>query len=1224
VFSNTTAAPHASDPVAIKSALVEHLLRPVRFSDEIRAMHDAGARIFVETGPGKVLTGLVTQTLAGREFTAIAMDQPGRHGVVQMAHALAQLASLGVRIHLQKLFEGRAGTPIVLSQLAKAAPVASPSSQTTWTITAGRAVPPRAQQAAAERPAARRDAPVRTMPAAVAPIERAAPAAVSVAPAASSGAGATVAHAAPVDASAAAALSHHHKLMARFLETHQNIMLEYLGAAAVDRAPAGLLASDEVRAPAVLHETVAVAAVPVAPVTPVEAASPASPMIAASPAGPVAPVSEDEMIRQIVALVCERTGYPPDMLGLDLDLEADLGVDSIKRVEIVSAMQNLGLLAGRDNMEVLAKLKTIRAIAKWIVSSPQDGGVAPPARATEETGAPSAELAPLTRMTVSVVDAPASTTDATADVPGAVLITDAGGPLARLISDRLATRGIAAEIVSVGSDPAASGPHLEISSLASAASIVDTVRHTRGPVAALVHAAPIEEPPADGDTAFFERVRREVYPLLLLARAAESDLRKVRGSVTAATALGGAFAFDRADADRWPGSGAVSGFVKTLAREWPEVACKTIDFERAASPDRIADAIVSELVTRDGLTEVGYQGARRVSLEARPAPLGQTPRLTIDRRSVILVTGGARGITAEVARELAERFQPTLVLAGRSPLPDAEETPEVACCADSRELKAMLIGRHRGERPIVPVQIEAECRRILHAREVRATLAALKQTGATVEYHAVDVADAGRFEALLDDVTARHGRIDGVVHGAGIIEDKLVADKTVDSFDRVLRPKVAGALTLLSKLRPDALKFLVFFSSVSARFGNRGQCDYAAANEVLNKLAATRTCGQARIVSVNWGPWESSGGMVSADLAQRFAEAGVRLISRPHGRKAFVDELLYGDRGDVEVIWGDRLPDAAEQADADGPRERSTAAYPLVSAAADGSRHDDRGRLQLAVHTSPALDAYLNDHMLDGVPVMPMVVAMELMGEAAAVYRGGACTSISDLRVLNGITYPGFAARTLRIEAGDAPDRAGDVAVSVASDGERSTPHYRAVVTCRPRLETPPRLDPLQLVEARPLALSIDEAYQRWLFHGPRFAGIASVEGVGDNGIVGRVRASSPAEMLGRHAPGSWFVDPLVIDSGLQLVILWARMCFDETPLPSRLRSFHRYVDVLPADLVCEALVERLPRTATLVSDIRFFDAGHRLLLRLIGMEATCSAALNRLSDAKVQGAGVS
>src|SRR5262249_41466669 len=161
-------------------------------------------------------------------------------------------------------------------------------------------------------------------------------------------------------------------------------------------------------------------------------------------------------------------------------------------------------------------------------------------------------------------------------------------------------------------------------------------------------------------------------------------------------------------------------------------------------------------------------------------------------------------------------------------------------------------------------------------REIRANIAAMRAAGARVEYYAVDVADRARFGRLLDSLYSRHGHIDGVVHGAGVIEDKLVGDKTPASFERVVRPKVAGALPLIETLQPETLKFLVFFSSVSARYGNRGQCDYAAANEILNKLALwLNSRWPSRVVSINWGPWQSPRGMVGAQLAERFAQSGV-------------------------------------------------------------------------------------------------------------------------------------------------------------------------------------------------------------------------------------------------------------------------------------------------------------------------------------------------------------
>ena len=106
-----------------------------------------------------------------------------------------------------------------------------------------------------------------------------------------------------------------------------------------------------------------------------------------------------------------------------------------------------------------------------------------------------------------------------------------------------------------------------------------------------------------------------------------------------------------------------------------------------------------------------------------------------------------------------------------------------------------------------------------------------------MEYLTCDVRDPGVFGALIDRVYETHGRIDGVIHGAGVIEDRLVRDKELESLRRVLATKAGSARTLARRLRPDDLRFVVFFGSVSGRFGNRGQADYAAASEVLNKLA---------------------------------------------------------------------------------------------------------------------------------------------------------------------------------------------------------------------------------------------------------------------------------------------------------------------------------------------------------------------------------------------------
>jgi NAD(P)-dependent dehydrogenase (short-subunit alcohol dehydrogenase family) len=1018
----------------------------------------------------------------------------------------------------------------------------------------------------------------------------------------------------PPSESAAAALEHHHRLMSKFLDTHRAVLLACVGAVPAESVPAidigqrMAVASAEADEPDDLDG-------------PDDLSATTAPDAEAEPSStPFGPVTMDAAVRRLVGLVSERTGYPPDMLGLDLDLEADLGVDSIKRVEILSALQNGGTLGGGDvEVDGLSKLKTLRAIAEWIVSVSAAAAADRRAAGTiadepvshaplmASPDLPAEPDPPISRMRLSVVDAGEPSVAAPAATSGVVLLTDDGRGIAEMMRERLAEQGIAGIVLPTGSRE-------------DIAHAVDAVRREHDGVAAVVHLAPLAGDLPRDPREFFARLDRELIALFTLARGFESDLRSRSGTVLAATALGGAFGVDTADGG-WPGSAAVSGFIKSLAREWPEVCCKTVDFEAASDGDRIVAALTSELGWRDGLIEVGYRAGRRRTLVAVPAPLeAHEPALALDDRSIVLITGGARGITAEIARELAERFRPTLVLAGRSPLPDAPEPAELSTCTDERQLRAALVDRCRrlGDTPVF-ADIEAACTRILHAREIAASIAAMRAAGAAVEYHAVDVADAGAFDALIGDVYARHHRIDGVIHGAGVIEDKLIAEKTLESFERVLRPKIAGALTLARSLRPESLGFLAFFSSVSARYGNRGQSDYAAANEILNRLAASLN-GQwpARVVSIDWGPWQTSSGMVSAELAGRFAEAGVSLITRASGRRAFVDELLFGDSRDAEVIWG-------------GPAKN--AGMPCVSAASFRAatlpllrsrvslRRPTGGICEAVVQTDPEIDEYLNDHVLDGVPVLPAAIAMELMAETAACHAEGlVVTGVSDLRVLQGITYPRFEGRTLTVAvaarpAGEAADSGVRAAASITSAGDRRILHYQADVTLQRAFEAAPPVEPLRLKGARPLPVTIEEAYRQWLFHGPRFEGIASVIALGDNGIAGRLRSSSPARLLDGESAGDWLIDPLIVDGALQLLILWARAQIDETPLPSRMRRYHRYTDVFPSDVLCEATIARPSSGSTLTCQLRLFDEDRRLLGWIEDMDVTCSRALNRLSE---------
>jgi acyl transferase domain-containing protein/NAD(P)-dependent dehydrogenase (short-subunit alcohol dehydrogenase family) len=992
VFSNASAAPYPDDPPAIAALLAEHLVSPVRFADEVDAMYGAGTRIFVEIGPRNVLTSLTKQTLGNRAHLAVALDAAGHSGLVQLLHTIGQLAAHGVPLQLEQLYEGRVVRQLNLAALARETG-GQPLPPTAWLVNGSRARPlhdttrsvasqdaPKQEkatgnktQASANIPAISVVSPTPTVPTtdgaappSASEAERRPRAAVSqrqtpIAPVCADSPGG-VPDSPEAHHEVGGIMLQFQRLMNRFLETQQQVMLSYLsGASNTAFQPTDLLSAatvpdlspGPVSPPQLVSSGVSSSDFsqqrPPAPLvaSPIETPSPATSTILQAP---LSGLTQPHMTQGFVQIVSERTGYPPEMLDLDLDIEADLGIDSIKRVEILGAFQRAHLPAEdqmpQGAMEQLTRIKTLRGIIDFLGSlmqSPQVGspsgepilvpaGASRPQDAVQLSQKP--DSPPLTSQTVSAFgDGDASAvprfvvTTVAAPPPGplrhrqlagAFVITDDEGGVAPALAEALRRYGARVACVRMADRNGAADQDTYTAKLtepAAVAALLETICRQHGSILGLMHLLPLKtgtQFAALDLTGWQERNRLEVKSLFCLAQAAGPYLQQAAetggGWLIAATSMGGTFASAVPPGTPFlPSQGAVAGLIKTLVLEWPGVRSKVIDFEANCSPVALAEQLLAEIMGQDDEIEVGYQGSRRLLLRPKSAPLRRRSpvRLAIDPSWVVLITGGARGITAEVACELAARYQPTLLLVGRSALPVAEESPQTAGLTSPRELKAVLIDAMRQEgKPVTPAQVEAAYLRLLQDREIRSNLATMQQAGATVHYYQVDVRNAPAFEALIDDVYRQYGRLDGVIHGAGVIEDRLLADKVPDSFDRVFNTKVTSAFVLSRKLRPDTLKFLVFFSSVAGRCGNRGQSDYAAANEVMNKLAIVlNQQWPGRVVSMNWGPWAKTG-MVSAEAERQFAARGIQLIEPQAGRRALDSELRYGQKGEVEVILG--------------------------------------------------------------------------------------------------------------------------------------------------------------------------------------------------------------------------------------------------------------------------------------------------------------------------------
>ncbi len=261
-----------------------------------------------------------------------------------------------------------------------------------------------------------------------------------------------------------------------------------------------------------------------------------------------------------------------------------------------------------------------------------------------------------------------------------------------------------------------------------------------------VHLAPFgAEPIAPDSDESAWRAAVEANELLPHQFVRRVSSLQAKGRVLLVSGLGGAFGRgDSASAEVFVAGGGPA-LAKTLREEWPEVIAKAIDLPRDRAVRELAGLIFAELAFAGGRIEAGYPNAQRTIFrtEAAEIDLKSAPRDALPNGAVILATGGARGITAEVLYPLA-RPGVTLVLAGRSPLP-APEKPALAELKTEAALRAHLIaqGLAAGQSRR-PREIEQQVQAIQRNREIAANIAELRATGANVVYRIADVRDSRR------------------------------------------------------------------------------------------------------------------------------------------------------------------------------------------------------------------------------------------------------------------------------------------------------------------------------------------------------------------------------------------------------------------------------------------------------------------------------------------------
>jgi acyl transferase domain-containing protein/acyl carrier protein/NAD(P)-dependent dehydrogenase (short-subunit alcohol dehydrogenase family) len=720
------------------------------------------------------------------------------------------------------------------------------------------------------------------------------------------------------------------------------------------------------------------------------------------PVTAVNPAITDESIKAtVLEIVAEKTGYPKEMLDLDLDLEADLGVDTVKQAEMFAAVRAAYNIPRDENLK-LRDFPTLASVIKFACdrAGVRAAGAQPTPEPVKKPVVASSPASARPRPALAGFDAlnsiprrvpvPVLRPDLELCKPTGVklesgrrvvIMPDQGG-VADALAQRLKARGVEVLRIENTWDADALGSRLKTWM---AAGPIDGVYwlpalDNEGPVAGL---QPVT---------WHQGLQVRIKSLYTAMRALYGQIDKPGTFLVSGTRLGGQHGYDDAGAVA-PLGGAVAGFTKTYKRERMDALVKVVDFEAKRSAAEIAEILIEETQRDPGAVEIGYKTGLRwtVGLEEKPAADGR-PGMTLDEHTVFVITGAAGSIVSAITADLAAASGGTFYLLDLVPEPDPNHPDLKRFVSDKDGLKRDLFARiqARGERA-TPALVEKELAGLERAQAAQSAIDAVRAAGGTPYYFSVNLTDAGSVARIIQTVRERSGRIDVLLHAAGIERSHFLPDKDPREFDLVFDVKSTGWFNLLHAIGDMPLGATVGFSSIAGRFGNGGQADYSSANDLLCKITSSfrSTRPGTRGIVIDWTAWGGIGMATRGSIPKMMELAGIDMLPPEAGVPAIRCELTAGGtRG--EIVLGKRLGALLKEWDDNGglaasatyasDEKRLSVPGPMIGKIASAGVYSG-----LAVETTldPKVQPFLYDHQIEGTAVLPGVMGVEAFAEAA-------------------------------------------------------------------------------------------------------------------------------------------------------------------------------------------------------------------------------------------------
>ncbi|MCP4605616.1 MAG: acyltransferase domain-containing protein [Proteobacteria bacterium] len=678
---------------------------------------------------------------------------------------------------------------------------------------------------------------------------------------------------------------------------------------------------------------------------------------AVSPDGsPDASSGTDIWVERVRQKLVNVTGYPPEMLEQHLDLEADLGVDSVQRAEIWLA------LTTEYNLDTEARPKGIRTIAQLAESLAGLGGGEAGSVPQEVEAVQSDSDEDICQLFISGSQPLSDSSFEPFSCANVLCIIGEKDKWENSIKTIFSERGINVSVLRLGT-LLKMAPD-EVSSHINSCDTLLYLAH-RDVTGVGISLSDLRQILTQEVSQLFKAFR-------LLASALGQHPVRVIVPVTQDGAFGVEFTENAGFLGAFP-----AGFVRSVARELPDCRFQLIDTGKLTW----LEAIEQHIDVLSSFLEIGMTSRGRVT----PTLCQLTPtverKLSIGTGDLVLVTGGARGIVFECVLAMAQKTGCRLLLTGRT-LEPADDAYWLNAKQDelSQVIRQIEIDMVRKEH--MPLgDAKRKGAEIKRQWELSHNLKRLERAGIEFQYDICDVTDIEEFGAFIKSVSSEEV-IRGIVHGAGVQQSRLIGELEDSAIARTVETKLSPFITLLETLDWSQLRLLIGFGSITGLFGNAGQTDYALANDLLGWMikGVGAIHPHLNVQIIDWTAWVGTG-MVSEEEAKRFVQIGLKPLDVKSGVSLFLDGIAGSTH--------QRL--AALNASAGLAAGRQVVEFPVVARPRSRLLDSDRSEVIPTARFSMTRDVFLSQHLVEGAPVVPGTFVSEIFFESISDKRRDLC-----------------------------------------------------------------------------------------------------------------------------------------------------------------------------------------------------------------------------------------